>query len=233
MHYNVKMQVIPSIDVEKIDDLKSQLERLSPFYDRFQIDFADGQFVNFTTPSVSDLLKALIPYASKQLDLHLMTAAYQRALDLINQSSKEVNFEIIFIHHAAKPSPELFLDKNTTQKFGIVLNPEDDVNTIERSYDLSRMKYIQIMSINPGPQGSPFLPNTLNKIEQLRLAGYKNRIFLDGGVNGESLKIILARRQLPDFVCPGSFFSRATNVEERVQYLSEVLKHESNSSQNS
>lgn len=232
MYYNVKMQVIPSIDVEKVTDLKSQLERLTHFYRRYQIDFADGKFVNFTTPSIPDLLESLILYPSMRFDIHLMVLDYQGALKLIGQRDKEVNFGVVFIHHASKPSPEMFLEKNKPYKLGLVLNPEDSVDTIRQSYDLPNMENIQIMSVIPGPQGSPFLPDMLNKIEQLRLAGYKHSIFLDGGVNEESLKIILGKRHLPDFICPGSFFSRSKNIEERVQYLSEVLTHESNANQN-
>lgn len=233
MHYNIKMQVIPSIDVEKISDLQTQLERLTPFYGRFQIDFADGRFVNFTTPPLNDLLKSLSPYSSVQFDIHLMTVDYQEALGLINQYSSDFNTGVIFIHHAANPSPTMFLEEEAPYKLGLVLNPEDSVDTIQQSYDLTKIENVQLMTIEPGPQGNPFLPNMLNKIEQLRLVGYKNKIFLDGGVNEESLKTILGQKYLPDFICPGSFFSRAENIEERVQYLSEVLNHENSVSQNS
>ncbi len=228
----MKMQVIPSIDVEKIEDLQAQLPRLIPFYSRFQIDYADGKFVNFTTPAVMDLVESLGAYATVQFDIHLMTADHQRALDQINQHSQGLKLGVIFIHYSANPSPKMFIEQNVERKFGLVLNPEDEVTTIQRSYDLPAIENIQLMTIAPGPQGNPFLSNMLNKIEQLRLAGYKNKVFLDGGVNNESLKIILAQKYLPDFVCPGSFFSKAKNIEERVQYLSEVLSHESNGSQN-
>jgi len=221
------MQVIPSIDVEKTTDLEAQLDRLVPFYSRFQIDFADGQFVHFTTPPISELLSSLIPYSSEMFDIHLMTADYQRALDIINQRVQELKFGVIFIHHASKPSPDMFLEKFESYKLGLVLNPADSIDTINQSYNLMNIENIQIMSVNPGPQGSPFLPDMLNKIEQLRHANYKNKIFLDGGVNEESLKTIVAQKYLPDFICPGSFFSKAKNTQERVQYLSEVLAHES------
>ena len=233
MHYNIKMQVIPSIDVETITELQAQLPRLTPFYKRLQIDFADGKFVNFSTPTVSDLLASLLPHSSTLFDIHLMTLDYQRALDSINQVANGVNFGVIFIHHAAKPPPDMFLENNSYYKLGLVLNPEDEIDTIKQSYDFPNMENIQIMSVNPGPQGRPFLANTLNKVERLRLTGYKNKIFLDGGVNEDSLKTILKQKYLPDFICPGSFFSRAKNIKECVQYLSEVLSHESNAGQNS
>ena len=217
------MHVIPSIDVEKIADLQSQLERLTPYYGRFQIDYADGKFVNFTTPTIVDLLSALLSHETLSFDIHLMTLDFHRALDLINKALPRLNIGVVFVHHASKPSPAMFLDTNSPYQLGLVLNPEDSINTIKQVYDLSKLENIQIMSINPGPQGSPFLPDTLNKIEQLRLAGYKNKIYLDGGVNEESLKTIISREFLPDFICPGSFFSRAKNIEERVNEINGLL----------
>jgi len=216
------MQVIPSIDVEKIADLQEQLPRLIPFYSRFQIDYADGKFVNFTTPPVLDLIESLVPYATIQFDIHLMTLGYQRALDLIRHHGKRLKLGVIFVHHSAKPSLEMFFEKRMPYKFGLVLNPEDEITTIHRHYDLPDIENIQIMTIVPGPQGNPFLPNMLNKIEQLRLAGYKNKIFLDGGVNEESLKLILAQKFQPDFICPGSYFSKAEDVGQRVKALSRI-----------
>lgn len=116
---------------------------------------------------------------------------------------------------------------------GLVLNPEDKIDTIKQVYDIQKIENIQIMSVNPGPQGSPFIPNMLNKIEQLRTLGYKSNIFLDGGINEESLKLILKLQNRPDFICPGSFFSRAENIKERVQYLTRLINHENNLDQDS
>ena len=81
------------------------------------------------------------------------------------------------------------------------------------------------MAIYPGAQGSAFMPETLQKIEQLRNANYRSSIFLDGAVNGETLPVILGKKYQPDFVCPGSYFSRAENVEEKVRKMEEVVRH--------
>lgn len=226
------MQVIPSIDVSKIDDLHYQINSLKSFYRRFQIDFADGKFVNFTTPPILALIESLEAYEDILFDLHLMTLDYQRALDIIGKFKDRLKLNVIFIHHGANPLPELFLDPKNSNNYGLVLSPEDEIDTIKRVYNLSKLNNMQIMSVTPGPQGSPFLPDTLNKVEQLRFAGYKNKIFLDGGVNQESLKTILRQKYLPDFICPGSFFSRSNNVEESVQYLSKVMNDESDPNQN-
>ena len=75
------------------------------------------------------------------------------------------------------------------------------------------------MSVNPGKQGSPFIPETLKKIEQLRLLGYRSKIFLDGGVNDQTLPLILNQKYLPDVLCPGSFLTRAKDLEKNIKFL--------------
>lgn len=224
MRYNVKMQVIPSIDVATIIDLSFQVKRLAPFYQRFQIDYADGKFVQFQTPSLQELLEALMAFDGMEFDIHLMTSDYQKALDVLERYKNRLKINLVFVHFSAKPPSELIFSESSSFQYGLVLNPEDTVDAIRQVYPLEKIKGIQIMSIVPGPQGNPFISDSLNKIDQLRMFDYRYPIFLDGGVNAETLKIIQDRENLPDFICPGSFFSKAENVEDRVKSLIHSLR---------
>jgi pentose-5-phosphate-3-epimerase len=78
------------------------------------------------------------------------------------------------------------------------------------------------MSVVPGVQGNPFLPNTLKKIEQLRVLGYRNKIFLDGAVNDKTIPFINKQKFKPDVVCPGSFLTKAKDLEKNVKYLDKL-----------
>ena len=75
------------------------------------------------------------------------------------------------------------------------------------------------MSVVPGVQGNPFLPDTLKKIQQLRMLGYKPNIFLDGAVNDKTLPIINKLKYKPDVICPGSFLAKAKDLEKNVEFL--------------
>jgi pentose-5-phosphate-3-epimerase len=79
------------------------------------------------------------------------------------------------------------------------------------------------MSVTPGVQGNPFFPETLVKIEQLRLLGYRNKIFLDGAVNDKTLLIINKLKYKPDVICPGSFLTKAKDLEKNVEYLNKLI----------
>lgn len=213
------MQVIPSILVQFPDKLNSEIDRLLPFYKRFQVDYADGHFVPGVTARLEDLFERLVAYPQCQFDVHLMTSDYEKALDVINTYLDRVKFNAIFIHHRSSPPPELFLDADRPYNVGLVLDPQDEIETIKHIYALPKIKNIQLMTVVAGAQGRDFIPEALNKIDQLRSADYKNSIILDGSINLDTLTIIQQHPKLPDYVCPGSYFSHAENVEERVQQL--------------
>jgi ribulose-phosphate 3-epimerase len=102
---------------------------------------------------------------------------------------------------------------------GLTLNPSEQVSDLESHYNLDNVPSIQIMSVTPGVQGNPFIPETLNKIEQLRVHGYRFKIFLDGAVNDKTLPAINKQKFKPDVICPGSFLTKAKDLEKNVEYL--------------
>ena len=75
------------------------------------------------------------------------------------------------------------------------------------------------MSVTPGVQGNPFLPNTLKKIEQLRILGYRFKIFLDGAVNDKTLPFINEQKFKPDVICPGSYLTKTDQLQSHVDFL--------------
>ncbi|MFS8158775.1 MAG: hypothetical protein ACMG6E_00920, partial [Candidatus Roizmanbacteria bacterium] len=101
-----------------------------------------------------------------------------------------------------------------------VLNPKHEVEVYWES--IKNSQAIQIMTIHPGKQGQPFLPDTLDKISQLRKRKYTGEILLDGGINEKSLAYILENcTYLPDTICPGSFFHK--NIQENLMSLRERI----------
>lgn len=213
------MNVIPSILVQFPDRLTEELNRLLPFYKRFQVDYADGHFVPGVTAHLEDLFERLVAYPQCIFDIHLMTSDYEKALDVINTYLDRIKFNAVFIHHRSSPPPELFIDSERPYNVGLVLDPQDEIETIKHIYDLPNIKNIQLMTVVAGAQGRDFIPEVLNKIDQLRDVDYKNSIILDGSINLDTLSLVQSHPKQPDFVCPGSYFSHADDVEKRVQDL--------------
>ncbi len=218
------MQICPSILEYKAEDYFTTIKKLVPYYQYFQIDFADGIYVDNKTASLDDFIKYLKgsvitdPYKNITFDFHLMVKNYEEHINKIEELKEKIKIKNVFIHYDLSPKYSIL---NTKYSFpiGLVLNPQDQIKDLATHYRLHDIPFIQIMSVIPGAQGKPFMPETLNKIEQLRNLGYRSNIYLDGAVNDKTIPIINALKYQPDFVCPGSYLAKTDQLQEHVDYL--------------
>jgi len=217
------MQTIPSILEKDPSSLFYQIDKLSPYFSRFQIDIADGIFVDNKTVSIDEIKDSLIKDClykdSLCFDFHLMVKDYVTDIKKLEELSKVIKIKYIFIHYSAILDFGFQISDLSPLPIGLVLNPQDQVSDLTRHCSLDSIPFLQIMSVVPGYQGSPFVPDVLNKIEQLRILGYKKEIFLDGAVNGETLPYILKKKYRPDFICPGSYLTKTKTLEMNASYL--------------
>jgi ribulose-phosphate 3-epimerase len=212
-----------------VEGLLFQINKLSPFIKYFQIDIADGIFV----PNKTLSLDSLIPVFKKQsnnetmkqcaFDFHLMVSDFERDIAKLNQLNKYIVIKNIFIHYSAIKNFKLKIEKLSDIPIGLTLNPEDSVDNLKSHFNLKKLPTIQIMSVTPGVQGNPFIPNTLNKIEQLRLLDYRNKIYLDGAVNDKTLPFINEQKYKPDVICPGSYLTKTKTLKKNVEYLNQFV----------
>jgi len=158
-----------------------------------------------------------------------MVKDYKTEIKKLEELKKLIKINLILIHFSAidnclpaGKAGELKINNLSPLPIGLTLNPEDQVSDLTIHYPLNTIPCIQIMSVTPGLQGNPFLPKTLKKIEQLRDLGYRKEIFLDGAVNDKTIPVILAKKYQPDFICPGSYLTKAKDLEKNVEYLKEL-----------
>ncbi len=153
-----------------------------------------------------------------------MVEDYQEEIESIEALNKIVTVKNILLHASLSPNLSDLTLHTTAFSFGLVLNPEDEVKTIVQKYNLANIPFIQIMTVKPGFQGSSFQISLLNKIEQLRSLNYRNKIFLDGGINEETITLILAQKYLPDVLCIGSYFTQSNDIKKRKEKLIQLIK---------
>ena len=220
------MQVIPSVLENNTSAFLSQIKRLSPHFNTFQIDIADGIFVPNKTIQIEDIEKTIQQFnnlAINQLifDFHLMVKDYETEVKKLNDlaAKKLINIKNVFIHFSLSPNYSLLTTAYPQLTFGLVLNPEESLDKLYKLYNFKTIKCIQIMSVNPGFQGSSFIPKTLQKIQHLRKMGFKNPLFLDGGVNDKSLPQIMNLEFKPDFLVVGSYLTKGSNLQEKIGSL--------------
>jgi pentose-5-phosphate-3-epimerase len=222
------MLIVPSILTPSISDLWFQIKRLSPFYNYFQIDIVDDAFGKNLTIKVDDFINSISE--NKELidkctfDFHLMVESPENSIEKLSKIKEKIKLNRIFIQYKTMSNIDLLYDKYDI-KIGLVLDPDDSVNEFARNYDIKTIRNIIILSVYPGAQGQDFQPQSLNKIEQLRLLGYRNNIYLDGAVNENTIPIILSKKFRPDILTPGSFFSKAENIKEQVDKINLLIKN--------
>ena len=224
------MLVSPSILTNSAEDAFRQIDRLLPFFNTFQIDIADGIFVPNTTVSIPELSEYIrhhnlsVKYKDYTFDFHLMVKDYVTHLEFLEHISKQINIGVVMIHSKLRPNLDQLKHQFHSFIIGLVINPEGSVQEFSSYYDLSEVPFIQIMSVNPGFQGAAFIPESLNKIEQLKKIDYRFKIYLDGGINDRTLPVIFSRTFTPDVIGPGSYISKAEDIKARVEELNSLIE---------
>lgn len=220
------MKAIPTLLTTNIQEFKEQLELFQKPFPRIQLDIADGKMVPNKTTQTEEIIELIASGQTKvdnttSFDFHLMVEDYFAELEKIKKLHEmNVKIEAVLINFKLKPDLEKISAQYPYLTIGLDLNPEVSISSVASQYNLKKIKAIQIMSVVPGFQGSPFVPEVLEKIEHLRIQHYSGEIFMDGGINETTIPQILEKKYKPDFICIGSFLTKAgEKLDERIKYL--------------
>lgn len=158
--------------------------------DWFHLDVMDGRFVpniSFGLPVIAAIRKS----TTKICDVHLMIEEPERYAE----DFKKAGADILSVHLEACRHLHRNLQqiRSLGMKAGVALNPHSPVEAI---YDmLDEIDLVCIMSVNPGFGGQKFIPQTIQKIKNLRERIDKNKlpalIEIDGGVTLDNAKAIV------------------------------------------
>ena len=183
--------VAPSLLSADFSRLKEAIDMLnSSDADWFHLDVMDGVFV----PNISfgmPVIKSIKKHSKKPLDVHLMIVDPDRYI----QTFKSVGADILSVHIEACVHLHRSVQaiKAEGMQAGVAVNPHTNVNQLEDV--LSDIDLVCLMSVNPGFGGQKFIPNTLNKIRQLRQMAQRLNpslsIEIDGGVTLDNYKEII------------------------------------------
>lgn len=183
------------------------------------IDIMDGQFV----PNISfglPVMKAIHQHAKKPLDVHLMIATPDDYID----DFKAAGAEILTVHYETCPHLHRTLQriKNAGMKTGVALNPHTPIDLLKDI--IHDIDLVLIMSVNPGFGGQKFIPQTIEKVSDLKGLIVEKKantlIEVDGGVNLETGKSLVAAGA--DALVAGSFVFGSNDPVETIKDLQEL-----------
>lgn len=183
-------------------------------------DVMDGMFV----PSISFGMPVLasIHDATKQfMDAHLMVQEPIRYVEAFQKAGADY----VTVHLEACEDVKTTLDKIHAcgMKAGLAVNPETDVKELVPY--LEDVEMILIMSVHPGFGGQKFIPESLDKIREVRaMLNEKNLetdIQVDGGIYVENVREVLDAGA--NVIVAGSAVFRGDAGENTAKFM-EILK---------
>jgi len=181
------------------------------------VDIMDGRFVPNITfgPGV---VRALRPLVSVTLDVDLMIVEPERYLAEFADAGADrlvVHQEVCsHLHRVLQSIRELGVEA------GVAINPGTPLCVLEELLDLTDM--IQVMTVNPGFGGQPFIHSQLDKIRRLREMleerGLDIPIAVDGGIDPTTAPLVVDAGATV-LVAGSSIYNSKGSVAENVAAL--------------
>lgn len=183
-------------------------------------DVMDGRFV----PSISfgmPVLASIHDATEQFMDAHLMVQEPIRYVEAFQKAGADC----VTVHLEACEDVKTTLDKIHAcgMKAGLAVNPETDVKELVPY--LEDVEMILIMSVHPGFGGQKFIPESLDKIREVRaMLNEKNLetdIQADGGIYVENVREVLDAGA--NVIVAGSAVFRGDAGENTAKFM-EILK---------
>src|SRR4029453_9374480 len=155
----------------------------------FHYDVGDGHFVPPITmgPIVLQWIAPTVRRDGGVLDCHLMVEAPERHIEQF----AEAGADSVTVHYEACPNLPgvVSLAREQGLQVGMAFNPETGVGEAARAAQEAAVDIVLCMSIHPGYSGQAFMPESLDRIRELRgLLPKEMHIQVDGGGGPDNIR---------------------------------------------
>ena len=189
--------------------------------DYFHIDVMDGKFVEKNTSEImKDYALTISHISNLGLDVHLMVKDVEKYVDeYLMLEPKILTFHIEAIQDEERINNIIEEIKNNGTKVGIAISPETDIEQIKKY--LNEIHMVLVMTVVPGKGGQKLIPETLDKLRELKKYLDENNIDIDlqvdGGINEETSKDAIEAGA--NILVAGNYLISADNMFEAVKKI--------------
>lgn len=211
----------PSILAADFTELGSQMKMTEEHGAKYlHFDVMDGMFV----PSISfgiPVLKSIKKATSQFMDAHLMVEEPIRYIEAF----REAGADGVTVHFEACKDVKQTLEKirECQMRVGISICPETPAEVLKEYLPMVDM--VLVMSVRPGFGGQAFIPESLDKIKEVRRMarelGKELDIQVDGGIYLSNVKDVLDAGA--NVIVAGSAVFQGNPGENTAQFM-EILK---------
>lgn len=191
--------------------------------DYYHIDVMDGKFVEKnTTEIMEEYCNNIKQISNIPLDVHLMVEDIQTYIDLFIPYSPNV----ITFHLEACSNKEEVLSiikyiKENGIKVGLSIKPNTKIEEILEVLPLIHL--VLIMTVEPGKGGQKLIPETIDKVRQLKKYTEENNIDIDievdGGINLENKEEL--KQAGANILVAGNSIISSKDYKETIQKIKE------------
>lgn len=206
---------------EKEDAVKTFYDLEVAHTDMFHIDVMDGKFVEKNTIELmKDYATTLSHITNLGLDVHFMVENIEEFID----EYIDLNPEYISFHIEASKTKERTMEiintiKENDIKVAIAINPDTSIEDIKEYIPYIHM--VLVMTVVPGKGGQKLIPETLDKVLELKKfikqENYDIDIEVDGGINAETVE--QAKQAGANVLVAGSYVLNSSNLKDAISNL--------------
>ncbi len=189
--------------------------------DYFHIDVMDGKFVEKNTLEfMKESALTLSHISNIGLDVHFMVEKVEEFIDeYLDLEPKIMTFHYEVIKEKNRMLEMINEIKRNDIQVGIAINPETEIDCIKEF--LPYIHQVLVMMVVPGKGGQKLIPETLQKIKDLKQYIINNNLEIDleadGGINNETAEAV--RNAGCDRLVSGSYITGSENYAEAVKII--------------
>jgi ribulose-phosphate 3-epimerase len=141
------------------------------------------------------------------------------SINMCERISEYKNVKLVYFH--SEVLQENKIEEFNDFSFDLALALKPDIDLSKEINKLLKVSDILIMTVHPGYNGAPFVPEALNKIDELKNKGFEGTFHIDGSVNKNTIEEIL--KFDPTVLNVGSAISGSENPEKAYLELTSFL----------